>query len=165
MGVVTLGTLGVTFWLPLLYFGLLCVCVCGPSAQILTDQSSAGQTLRISDNLLSATHFIRLAKSADASKWKTHVVLSLGKAARRLQNRMTKKKCSRNKLEKKKTLIIMPNCLSLFRPKFEAGSSQRGVALGNESSSTSVCQTFEALFSATLANRVLKTLTVERKLH
>lgn len=35
------------------------VCVCCPSAQILTDQSSAGQTLRIGDNLLSATHFIR----------------------------------------------------------------------------------------------------------
>lgn len=46
-------------------FGLLCVrvlvrvCVCCPSVQILTDRSSAGQTLRIGDNLLSATHFIR----------------------------------------------------------------------------------------------------------
>lgn len=48
-------------------------------------------------------------------------------------------------------------CLSLFGPKFELESStgsRRGVALGNESSCTSVCRTCEALFSATLANKI-----------
>lgn len=64
-------------------FGLLCVrvlvrvCVRCPSVQILTDRSSAGQTLRIGDNLLSATHFIRSpANSFDApTEWKTHAYL------------------------------------------------------------------------------------------
>lgn len=79
-------------------FGLLCVrvlvrvCVCCPSVQILTDRSSAGQTLRIGDNLLSATHFIRqpvrqLIRCTD----RMENPRVLGKVARRLQNRMTKK--------------------------------------------------------------------------
>lgn len=47
------------------------------------------------------------------------VVMSLGKVARRLQNRMTKK--TKTNLKKKKLIMLI--CLSLFRPKFELESS------------------------------------------